>query len=148
MPTGHVPTSLQPRLRRVLPFCKNWKTAVATSTFSGFLSGCHFRSSVLNSLARFSFDSIFCISVSFFNASIFASLISFGSPVSFRIALAAASAVVGILWNLLLRFLALRLLCLELLLEELTVLRDRLLWLLAFLRLFELLAPLELLEEA
>ena len=28
------------RLRRLFPFCRNWKTAVAISFLSGFLSGC------------------------------------------------------------------------------------------------------------
>ena len=30
-------------------FCRNWNTAVATSAFSGFLSGCHDRKSDLHS---------------------------------------------------------------------------------------------------
>ena len=38
-----------PSLRAAGAFCRNWKTAVATSAFSGFLSGCHDRRSDLHS---------------------------------------------------------------------------------------------------
>mmetsp|Transcript_66421 Transcript_66421/g.194819 ORF Transcript_66421/g.194819 Transcript_66421/m.194819 type:complete len:262 (-) Transcript_66421:707-1492(-) len=35
-----------------LPFCRNWKTAVATSVRAGFLSGCHSRRSARKSFIR------------------------------------------------------------------------------------------------
>mmetsp|Transcript_22232 Transcript_22232/g.62334 ORF Transcript_22232/g.62334 Transcript_22232/m.62334 type:complete len:327 (+) Transcript_22232:67-1047(+) len=58
--------------RIAFPFCKNWKTSVATSTLSGFLSGCHFRSSALHSDIRASLDSTVRNLMSSSNASLFA----------------------------------------------------------------------------
>lgn len=52
-----------------LPFCKNWKIAVATSTFSGFLSGCQARSKARNSFERCYLDSICLRPKSLFNTS-------------------------------------------------------------------------------
>mmetsp|Transcript_46506 Transcript_46506/g.129433 ORF Transcript_46506/g.129433 Transcript_46506/m.129433 type:complete len:243 (+) Transcript_46506:195-923(+) len=62
-----------------LPFCKNWNTAVATSTLSGFLSGCHALRSFRHSRRRSSLGSTFCKALNFSSASIFASLTSCGS---------------------------------------------------------------------
>mmetsp|Transcript_26223 Transcript_26223/g.74577 ORF Transcript_26223/g.74577 Transcript_26223/m.74577 type:complete len:413 (-) Transcript_26223:230-1468(-) len=70
------------KLRSCLPFWRNWNTAVATSTLSGFLSGCQFRSNNRHSLARCSFGSMDCNLVKFFSASNLASSISFDSLTS------------------------------------------------------------------
>mmetsp|Transcript_33866 Transcript_33866/g.79184 ORF Transcript_33866/g.79184 Transcript_33866/m.79184 type:complete len:205 (+) Transcript_33866:18-632(+) len=55
-----------------LPFCRNWNTAVATSTLSGFLSGCHSRRRVRHSFMRWSLDSTSFSLRSFSRASAFA----------------------------------------------------------------------------
>mmetsp|Transcript_49861 Transcript_49861/g.120079 ORF Transcript_49861/g.120079 Transcript_49861/m.120079 type:complete len:220 (-) Transcript_49861:953-1612(-) len=67
------------KLRRLFPFCRNWKTAVAISILSGFLSGCHSRRSRRNSFARCSFGSTFFSIVSFASTCFLASAISGGS---------------------------------------------------------------------
>lgn len=67
------------KLRRLFPFCRNWKTAVAMSILSGFLSGCHSRRSKRNSFARASFGSTFFITVSLANTCFLAWAISGGS---------------------------------------------------------------------
>merc|ERR1719507_1970125 len=51
------------------PFCKNWKTAVATSTLPGFLSGCHCLRSARNSFMRASLGSTSRNCISFVSAS-------------------------------------------------------------------------------
>merc|ERR1712087_844929 len=54
-----------------LPFCRNWNTAVATSTLSGFLSGCHPRNNFFQFANLASFGS-FLHSINFWSTSAFA----------------------------------------------------------------------------
>merc|ERR1719468_528905 len=117
------------------------RTAAATSNLSGFLSGCHVRSSSRHCFARSSFDSMDCSLVSFCNASILASSTSLDSLGALRASFMPAKPFF--------RRLRLRLL-LEELLEELLLLLERLLereplFDFLFLRLFRFLE--ELLEE-